>query len=184
MICIYTIPGPACASWPSRCFDFVLFMQIGFCLTWGHLIQNACFSLDPKSFNRSMNHLAFQFRFDTSLYNTSIHPVCSGSHDHLQVCDALESFQGSAKPSTSMASSGTHSKGVFFFMCFFVNNQYRHTADGVLVGYLLMDMFTNLFGLLLIMNCPIAERLLLTKKHEMVGTVFMAHLTSLGLWLP
>eukprot|EP00435_Cladocopium_sp_Y103_P024854 s2552_g6.t1 len=43
----------------------------------------------------------------------------------LQVCDALERFQGSAKPSTSSASLGAHSNGVFFFMCFFVNNQYR-----------------------------------------------------------
>ena len=69
-----------------------------------------------------------------------------------QVCDALERFQGSAKPSASSAALGAHSNGVFFFMCFFVNNQYRYAADGVLVGYLLMEMFTNLFGLLLIMN--------------------------------
>lgn len=43
----------------------------------------------------------------------------------LQVCDALERFQGSAKPSASSAALGAHSNGVFFFMCFFVNNQYR-----------------------------------------------------------
>ena len=136
-------------------------MQIGFCLTWGHLIQNACFSLDPKSFNRSMNHLAFQFRSDTSMYNTFIHPVCSGSHDHLQVCDALERFQGSAKPSTSIPSSGTHSKGVFFFMCFFVNNQHRHTVDGVLGGVFFpvcMVIFINLLGLLVTMNSSIVGR--------------------------
>ena len=63
-----------------------------------------------------------------------------------QVCDALERFQGSPKPSTSSASVGAHSTGVFFFMCFFVNNQYRHTVDGG-VGricfFLCVVMFTK-----------------------------------------
>eukprot|EP00435_Cladocopium_sp_Y103_P065352 s865_g27.t1 len=43
----------------------------------------------------------------------------------LQVRDALEMFQGSASSSAASASLGAHSQGVFFFMCFFVNNQYR-----------------------------------------------------------